>query len=313
MAFQTSINSQPAPAIEGDFCSANPRGSLLSGDGGFISGPLGLTAGKFAWADASGVARAYGGVGRLGFVHRDNLSLQTTWLARSSMSILPNVEVVLHAAGDFWMRFAAGALPGQKVFASFADGSPVAGTAGSPPADGSATGTIAAGSASITASIAPSNPVDGSEPGGIMTVTAVGSGTIQIGAMLAGTGVVSGSQILSQLSGTKGGVGKYVVNYAQTVASTTVTASYGLFTAASGLTGSFAIGDILGGGAGPAAGTTITDFGTATGGLGTYIVNLTQTVSSGAFTSVGAVETPWTVQTYAAAGELAKTSTQRLT
>lgn len=67
--------------------------------------------------------------------------------------------------------------------------------------------------ASVTASIATTT----------LTVTAVGSGTLYPGASLKGTGVVPGTIILSQVSGTTGGIGVYKVSISQTVASTTVT------------------------------------------------------------------------------------------
>lgn len=71
---------------------------------------------------------------------------------------------------------------------------------------------------SVTASIA----------GTTMTVTAVGSGTVQIGAVLAGTGVTAATTVVSQLTGAKnGGLGTYQVSVSQTVASTTITANAG--------------------------------------------------------------------------------------
>lgn len=73
--------------------------------------------------------------------------------------------------------------------------------------------------ASTTASIA-ANP-NGS--GGILNVTVLGSGAVYPGAVLAGTGVVPGTMILSQLSGTANGVGTYLVTNATVVASTTIT------------------------------------------------------------------------------------------
>lgn len=69
--------------------------------------------------------------------------------------------------------------------------------------------------ASVTASIT----------GGIMNVTAVGSGTLYVGNTIKGTGVPSGTVILGQLSGTTGGVGTYLVSTSTTVASTTITTS----------------------------------------------------------------------------------------
>lgn len=69
--------------------------------------------------------------------------------------------------------------------------------------------------ASVTASIA----------GTTMTVSAVGSGTLYPGATLAATTVTAGTTIVSQLTGTTGSTGTYLVSTSQTVASTTITTS----------------------------------------------------------------------------------------
>lgn len=74
--------------------------------------------------------------------------------------------------------------------------------------------------ASITASIS----------GSVMTVSAVGSGTLYAGNTLSGTGVTQGTVILSQYSGTTGGAGTYQVTPSQTVASTTVVTNTKFFT-----------------------------------------------------------------------------------
>ena len=47
-----------------------------------------------------------------------------------------------------------------------------------------------------------------------MTVTALLSGTLYAGTTLSGTGVASGTKILSQLTGSTGGTGTYLTNYA---------------------------------------------------------------------------------------------------
>lgn len=77
-------------------------------------------------------------------------------------------------------------------------------------------------SASVTASIATTGLPAGLQ-GGFMNVTAVGSGTLYVGATVMGTGVALGTQILSQISGTTGGVGTYQVSVSQTFASGTIT------------------------------------------------------------------------------------------
>jgi hypothetical protein len=69
--------------------------------------------------------------------------------------------------------------------------------------------------ASVTASLA----------SGVMTVTAVGSGTLYVGNTISGTGISANTQILAQLTGTTGGVGTYKVTGTQTVPSGTVTTS----------------------------------------------------------------------------------------
>lgn len=67
--------------------------------------------------------------------------------------------------------------------------------------------------ASVTASIS----------GSVMTVSAVGSGTLYRGNLLSATGIAAGTMILAQLTGTTGGTGTYLVSGSQTLASTTIT------------------------------------------------------------------------------------------
>lgn len=55
-----------------------------------------------------------------------------------------------------------------------------------------------------------------------MTVTVATAGSIYLGMTLTGAGVSVGTRVVSQTSGTAGGVGVYVVSISQTVASTTI-------------------------------------------------------------------------------------------
>lgn len=64
----------------------------------------------------------------------------------------------------------------------------------------------------------------GSIAGTVLTVTAVSSGTIGIGAVLSGTGVTAGTTIVSLGTGL-GGVGTYNLSVSSTAASTTITAT----------------------------------------------------------------------------------------
>lgn len=69
--------------------------------------------------------------------------------------------------------------------------------------------------------------VTGSISGTTLTVSAVASGTLSIGVVLSGTGVMVGTTITALGTGT-GGTGTYTVSASQTVSSTTITASNSL-------------------------------------------------------------------------------------
>lgn len=155
----------------------------------------------------------------------------------------------------------------------------------------------------------------------VMTVGGSVTGTFVVGMKVTGTGVAVGTTIVALGTGT-GGAGTYVVSVSQAVASTTLTGTtlndtfskihndYSDVThyfrlaynttqiatntaaAISGTsmtinrgvtTGVFAIGMVITG-AGISANTTITAYESATGGIGTYTVSVSQTVSSSAIT-----------------------------
>ena len=88
MPFQTSVRSGPAPGVEGDFASANPRSNFLAGPGGLVAGLAGLVIGRFAWVsnlrvDANGapaIADNFGAGAPNGFVHREQQALITGYL-----------------------------------------------------------------------------------------------------------------------------------------------------------------------------------------------------------------------------------------
>lgn len=82
-------------------------------------------------------------------------------------------------------------------------------------------GSVNTPGASITGSIG----VSGSAAGGVLTVTALSSGALAAGQFLSGTGVLEGTQIVSQLTGTVGGTGTYFVNFAQTAGSEPIIAA----------------------------------------------------------------------------------------
>lgn len=307
MGFQTQVYYNLAPGVEGDFASRNPYANVLAGPGGLVAGSQGLTVGRFAWisykytdADsAPGLAHNFGFGPVAGFVHREQQALITSYLAESTMLVPAGFPVTLMKAGDFWVKNAGStqAVRGQKAYASFVDGSVTFAATGS------------ASTASVTAAIAASTfSATGSISGNQLTVTAVASGTLVAGATISGTSVASGTKIVTQLSGTTGGVGVYAVDIPeQTVASTTISGTYGTMTVSAVGSGTVVVGALLSG-SGVTAGTTIRALGTGTGGTGTYIVNNNTVVASTTITATTNVETKWTAVSSGLPGELVKIS-----
>jgi len=65
----------------------------------------------------------------------------------------------------------------------------------------------------------------------LLTVTGSVTGTIYPGTTISGTGVATGTQIVSQVSGTAGAAGTYLVSIPeQTVSATTISGTYGTLT-----------------------------------------------------------------------------------
>jgi hypothetical protein len=132
MPFQTAVNLQQAPAQAGDFCSANPRSSLLAGAGQLVAGTNGLLVGQFAWIDATGTFANSTGTGAPnGFVHRgSNMAMITAYLGEVSNLVPAGMGVTLHSTGDFWMRTTTASTIGQKVFVNNTTGAISTGAAG---------------------------------------------------------------------------------------------------------------------------------------------------------------------------------------
>jgi hypothetical protein len=308
--FQTQVYNQPLMAIAGDFASNNPWASFDAGPGALVAGsPNGVSTGLFAWvtkpSDPDGTPaivqnNGFGSVS--GFVPRRQQALITKFLANAGVVIPPGFQMDLMIAGDFWVvnNGTSEALPGQKCYATFANGQATFAAAGTPSTAASLTGvTISAATASVTGSIT----------NDMLTVTAVGSGTLYPGATLSGTGVASGTKVVNQTSGTIGGVGVYTVSIPeQAVASTTITATYGLMTVGGVTSGTLGVGQVLTG-TGVTVGTVLTAFIGGVGGTGTYAVDPTQAMSSSAVAANLNVETGWIAASAGAVGELVKIST----
>src|SRR6185312_6035468 len=203
MSFQTQVNLQPAPAVEGDFASANPRANVLAGAGALVTGTLGFTVGNFAWADANGIVNNYFTVGgRIGFIHREQQALITAFLAETSMLVPAGFPITLFNAGEFWDKFAAGATIGQKVYAYYDDGTAYAAATATPPTN-----------ALITANTATNTT---------LTVTANTGRPIAVGQPISGAGIQAGTIISAFGTGT-GGAGTYTLSLATTATASGVT------------------------------------------------------------------------------------------
>lgn len=313
--FPSQVNVQPAPAVAGDFASVNPRFVVDAGPGGIVAGAAGVSVGRFCWTTspldgdgAPAVANNFGSGSVTGFVAREQQALITAYLGAASMVVRQGFPITLFAGGDFWVKNdgLTQAIIGQKAYANFADGKVTFAATGTPATVATSTSSaIAAGTGSFTGSIS----------GNVLTITVVGSGVAVVGGILSGSGVATGTAIVSQISGAAGGVGTYYVSIGeQTVASTTISETYGTLTVGGSLTGTFGVGDVLtgSGGATVSAGSVITALGTGTGGAGTYIVNLTQSSGTGTINAAGNVETKWIAMSSGLAGELVKISDHAL-
>lgn len=314
--FQTQVYDQPAAAVAGNAASQNPWANYDAGPGALVAGAAGVITGRFAWVapptDPNGnnslVFNTGAGIPD-GFVMNEQQALNVTYLSFAGQLIQPGFMVTLRIAGDIWCvnDGATEATPGMKAYADIATGKVNFAATGNPLAGASFTAAIAASTFAVTASIADD----------IMTVTAVGSGVVVPGAAISGTNVASGSRVGTQLTPllageAAGGVGRYYVTPGeQTVASTTVSGTYGTMTVSAVASGVLVVDEVVSG-SGVAAGTTITALGTGTGGVGTYIVNNTQTVGSEAMTTVSNIETKWYARSSALPGEIIKISSYPL-
>lgn len=317
--FPSRVGSVPAPGIAGDFCDVNPRSTVDAGSGGLVAGDA-LYAGRFAWlnytyADGNGapaVANSYGTGKPAGFMHRNQQALLTGFLDGASMLFTQGYQVAVHAAAGFWAKNdgTASAYPGQKAFADYSTGKVSFAAAGATAPTSSVTGSIAAKSATITGAIS----------GNVLTVTAQSSDVIVPGALVAGTGgggVETGTRIVAQLTtdeddGALGKTGTYAVSIpGQTVTSTAMTATYGLLTVSAVSSGELGIGMTLAGtgGGGVTAGSYISGIASASGGVGTYYVNHTQTVTSTTIVATNSIETDWYCRSFGAVGDVVKIST----
>lgn len=200
--FQVAVSQFMAPGIEGGWSGANPHFTLTNPDEGqWVVGTGGVIVGRFAWGNtATGkLTSAHPGVStvRVGFIHRDQPVYITGLNLDSSMTLTVGQMVDALEDGPVWARFAGGATAGQKVYASYADGSCSAAATGSPSTATGVTVTTTNGSPNLTAvaggTLVPGQPISGTNiPAGAFVVS-VGSGTAVMSANA--TGSASGTAV----------------------------------------------------------------------------------------------------------------------
>lgn len=311
--FQQQVYDQPAAFLAGDRVSQNPIASFLAGPGALVAGES-LFVGRFAWVtppfDPNGgpsIANSNGNGKPDGFVMRTQQALNSTYLSNAGNQIAEGFQCAIYIAGDFAVvnDGATQAQLGHKAFAYVADGKVAFAPTGTIFGGASATGSdVAAATFSVT----------GSVEGSVLTVTAVGSGTIYKGASISGGAIPTNPKpkIVEQLSGTAGGVGTYRISVDfLTIASTTISGTYGLLTIGTA-TGTFEIGDIITG-TGISVTTTITDNIAGTGGSGgTMVVDVNTVVASTTITASEAVETNFYCRSQGDPGDTVKISSYPL-
>jgi len=189
--FQSVVNNELPIGVAGDFAGANIKATVSAPPFGFVAPAEGTTVGCFAWGNpATGLAsNYYVPNAALGFVHRENNGLITTFLGISTLQVLAGNMVTLYNQGDFMGIFSGAATVGQKVYADPLTGALTANATGN------------AVTASSTASSLATT--------GILTVGATLTGTITVGMVVTGTGIPDGCYVSSQLTGTTGSTGTY--------------------------------------------------------------------------------------------------------
>lgn len=322
--FQTQVNINPAPAVEGDFASANPRVVALAGPGGLVAGsniPSGLVqagvlVGRFAWGtpgssvnpvsgEVDGLVQlnSNGAGSPVGIVHRAQQALITVFLQKATQLVPVGLPVIAFIEGDFWMVNASTSTSsiGQTIYAINATGQAWPAAAGSPPTDATLTTITVVANAVSTGSVA-LNTFSGYISGTTLTVTTVTTGGMFPNQTLTGTNIAAGTSIIRQLTGTAGAAGTYLVNIFQNVASSAspvaITGSGAWMNITAVTTGVFLVGMTMSGGTNAfTAGATIVAGGTGTGGTGTYpvigqatsLANIANATGNGAYMNVTAV------------------------
>jgi hypothetical protein len=319
--WQQQAYNQPAAAVAGNRATSNPIAAFNAGPGGLVSGVGGVVVGRFAWVyppdDPNGgfttalnTSLAPGGLPTVvpaGLVPNDVQAQNSTFLSNAGMTILQGYQMYLVTQGDWWVVNDGTTVPVPNYSKAFAD-------VATGKVKFAAPGAIFGGASATASSVAASTfSVTGSIADDVLTVTVVGSGSVYPGSTISGTGVATGTKVVSQLTPllageAANGIGRYLVDIGQqTVASTTVSGTYGTLTIGTA-TGTFVVGDVITG-TNVVAGTQITANLTGTGGTGgTMVVSNNTVVSSTTITASTAVETKWVATSSGPSGAIVKIS-----
>jgi hypothetical protein len=217
--FQSFVNNELPLGVAGDFAGANIRATVAAPPFGYVAAGGGVLVGAFGWGNpATQIAsNYYQPNSSLGFVHRENNALITSFLGIASMLIPQGLRVTLFNQGDFFGTFSGAATVGQKVYCD-----PVTGLLS---ANATGNGVTANSTAASLANT------------GVLTVGATLTGTLAPGQGVVATGIPAGSYIGSQLTGTTGSTGTYqlvnangsIASGSWPVVSSTTVLFYGVF------------------------------------------------------------------------------------
>lgn len=328
--FQTTIYNQESPAIVGDKSSQN---TMLTHPASLVADQFGIIVGNFAWTNpppdpdgSNAICTQANGLGTVaGFVYGDTQATNSIYLSQAGLLIPGGEEVALAIGGEFWVQNGGASIvtPGLKAYAVLGTGAVQFGASGA---------TQAANTTSTGSQIQLQTAVGiiGSINGDLLTVTAgsfatpIQPPTMMVrGALIAGPGILGNPQIYSQVSGTPGGPGVYLLTVPQmkVIPSQALTVTWGLFTVGTMTSAypyaAFTVGQTLSG-TGVVAGTQTTQLigagtsGNPGGNGATFAANNSTAVGvtgingAGGIGSGALVETKWVSASTAQPGALVK-------
>ena len=247
--FATQVNGVQAPGQEGDFSVPGDPYQTLNcpANSGWTAGELGVNVGTFAWADYFDNTLDNFGIGvPQCFIGREQQGVFTTYNGIfASLAVPAGLPVTGMQSASKWARNSGtvSATPGMKAYALNSSGLVTFNVTGTPPTGASATSATLAKIVSATTggALPTTNTCTGSIAGNVLTVSAVGSGSVLgAGQTITGTGIDPAEvvSIIAQLTGTAGSTGTYQISmiFGVAVASTAIAISGGGLTLTGGNT-----------------------------------------------------------------------------